>query len=171
VAVQRWLPDQRDRHTIEGATALLVYGWMMFNVVERRDISPNALTVLGASTTVHTVKTSLYGARSVHVRQLILLLFSSEIKSQFIAVWMAWHQRTFTELCPCYTEQIKPSFTIVILFSTNCSLTVYAVIALCLFLVASLGWFTWLGYLRNPSLSIELFNFKRYLKTFLFTQY
>jgi len=47
---------------------------MIFVVVERRDISPTALTNLGAFTTVHIVKTSLSDARTVHVRLLIVLL-------------------------------------------------------------------------------------------------
>ena len=39
----------------------------MFNVLERSDTSPTVLTVLGASTTAHTVKTSLYGAQNSQV--------------------------------------------------------------------------------------------------------
>jgi len=98
-------------------------------------------------------------------RVLFLSSFSSELHSQFIAVWVAWYQY-LTELCVPVTQN-RSSYR---LRSSHCSeLTVLS-------LMLSVGcrsfsatgptdWNILPNYLRNPSLSIELF--KRYLKILL----
>ena len=53
---EKWWTSTRETQTPQD-----VYGWMMFNVVEQRDTSASVLTSRGASTTVHTAKTSLSG--------------------------------------------------------------------------------------------------------------